>query len=162
METKEKSALRHKTLSIKRIVDLPIDTVWKAWTDPETYKKWWGPYDYTCTYCKIDLEVGGNYLSNMKNEKGEEIFGTGTYKEIVPKKKLVMTDNFSDANGNITGPPKGMQGDWSKELLITVELQEKNEKTELSLTHEGMPVEVYDDCIKGWNESFDKLEKNLK
>jgi uncharacterized protein YndB with AHSA1/START domain len=128
----------------------------------EANKKWWGPSDYTCTFCKIDLNVGGKYLSNMKNKKGEEMFGTGVYKEIVPKKKLVMTDNFSDEKGNITGPPKGMPGDWSKEMVVTIDLQDKNGKTEFSLTHQGLPVEAYEDCIKGWNESLDKLEKNLK
>jgi uncharacterized protein YndB with AHSA1/START domain len=161
METKEKSALKHKTILIKRTLNLPVETVWKAWTEPETFKKWWGPYDYTCTVCTIDLEVGGKYLYNMKEKNGDEMFGTGTYKEIVPNKKLVMTDNFSDENGNITDAPKGMAGDWSKELLITVELQEKNGKTEFSLTHQGIPVEASDDCITGWNESIDKLEKQL-
>lgn len=162
METKEKSALKHKTVFIKRTFNLPIDTVWKAWTEPETFKKWWGPYDYTCTICKIDLNVGGKYLYNMKGNNGTEMFGTGTYKEIIPKKKLVMTDNFSDEKGNITDAPIGMQGDWSKELLITIELQDKNDKTEFSLTHQGMPIEAYDDCTQGWKESLDKMEEKLK
>jgi uncharacterized protein YndB with AHSA1/START domain len=162
METKEKSALKHKTIVIKRTFNLPVETVWTAWTDPETFKKWWGPDDYTCTYCKIDLNVGGNYLANMKGKNGDELFSAGTYQEIVPNKKLVMTDHFSDEKGNVTDPPQGTPGDWSKELLITVELQDKNGKTDFSLTHQGMPVEAYDDCIKGWSESLDKLEKKLK
>lgn len=162
METKEKSAVKHKTVSIKRTFNLPVETVWKAWTEPEAYKKWWGPHAYTCTYCKIDLNVGGKYVSNMKSKDGKEMFGTGTYKEIVLNKKLVMTDNFSDEKGNIIDPPKEMKGDWSKELIITVELQDKNGKTDFSLTHEGLPVEMHDDCTEGWNESLDKLESKLK
>jgi hypothetical protein len=55
-----------------------------------------------------------------------------------------------------------MKGDWSKELKITIDLQDQNGKTELTLTHEGLPIEMYDECIDGWNESLDKLEKNLK
>ena len=55
-----------------------------------------------------------------------------------------------------------MKGDWSKELIITVELQDKNGKTDFSLTHEGLPVEMQDDCTEGWNESLDKLESKLK
>jgi uncharacterized protein YndB with AHSA1/START domain len=162
METKEESALKRKTVSIKRTIASPVDMVWKAWTDPETFKEWWGPYDYSCTICKIDLRVGGKYLYNMKGKNGDEMYGTGIYKEIVPKRKLVMTDNFSDEKGNITDAPEGMPGDWPKDLLITIELQEKNSNTEISFTQQGIPVEAYEDCINGWSESFDKLEKKLK
>ncbi len=160
--SQKKSTITNKTILIKRTFNLPVDTVWDAWTDPETCKKWWGPHEYTCTVCKMDLKIGGKYLSNMKGKNGEEMFSTGTYKEIVPKKKLVMTDSFSDKDGNITAPPQGMSGNWPKELLITVEMQEKNGKTEFSLSHEGMPSEMYDECVKGWNECFDKLENKLK
>ena len=31
--------------------------------------------------------------------------------------------------------------------------------TKMKLRHEGIPDEMRDNCIKGWNESFDKLEK---
>lgn len=162
METKEKSAVKHKTVLIKRTFNLPVEKVWKAWTEPEVYKKWWGPHAFTCTYCEIDLRVGGTYLSNMKSKDGKEMFGTGTYKEIIPNKKLVMTDNFSDEKGNIIDPPEEMKGDWSKELIVTVELQDKDGKTDFSLTHQGLPAEMYEDCTEGWNESLDKLENNLK
>lgn len=162
METLEKSAIKHKTVSIKRTLNVPVETVWKAFTEPKSFKKWWGPNDYTCTVCEIDLNVGGDCFSNMQNKKtGQETFSINTYKEIVPNKKLVMTDNFADEEGDIIPAPKEMPGDWSKPLLITVELQDKNGKTDLSLTHEGIPTESHDDCVKGWNECFDKLEKNL-
>ena len=160
--SKEKKKITNKTITINRTFHLPVDTVWKAWTDPETCKKWWGPLAYTCTVCKIDLKVGGKCLSNMVGKNGKEMFSTGTYKEIIPGRKLVVTDSFADKNGNITGPPEGIPGNWPKELLITVEMQEKNGKTEFSLTHEGLPTEASDDCFKSWNESFDKLEDNLK
>jgi len=56
----------------------------------------------------------------------------------------------------------GMPGDWPRELLITFELQEADGATKLKLTHEGIPDEMHDECVKGWNESFDKLERNIK
>jgi hypothetical protein len=54
-----------------------------------------------------------------------------------------------------------MPGDWPKELLITVYLEEADGATKLKLRHQGVPNEMRDDCIKGWNESLDKLERNI-
>ena len=34
---------KQKTITIKRTFNLPLTTVWKAWTEPESFKKWWGP-----------------------------------------------------------------------------------------------------------------------
>jgi len=32
---------------IERVFDAPKEMVWKAWTDPEMVKKWWGPEGFT-------------------------------------------------------------------------------------------------------------------
>jgi hypothetical protein len=53
-------------------------------------------------------------------------------------------------------------GNWPKELLITFELEEADGATKLKLIHVGIPDEMLDECKKGWNESFDKLEENIK
>lgn len=163
MKTTNETSTEYKTVSINRTFDLPISTVWKAWTQPESWKKWWGPHDYTCPFCEIDLRVGGKYLTSMKSKKDNvETFSTGRFREIVENKRLVMTDSFSDSNGNIIETPEGFPDNWPKELLITVELKEQGGKTNLHMTQGPMPAEMYEDCIKGWQECFDKLESNLK
>ncbi|PBQ31294.1 ATPase [Sphingobacteriaceae bacterium] len=159
---KEKSPGTRKTLSLEKTVNLPVSEVWKAWTNCELLHKWWGPKAYTCPHCEINLQIGGKYFISMKAKDGEEIYSTGIYKEIVPYKKLVMTDSFSDSSGNIISAPAEMAGDWPEALLTTVELQADNEKTFISLKQEGLPVEAYNDCVQGWLESLDKLENNLK
>ena len=166
METKSKTkqaATEKKELIIHRVFNLPVRKVWQAWTEPESYKKWWGPKDYTCPSATIDFKTGGKHLSCMRSSKGEEIWSTGVYKEIVPHKKIVMSDNFSDDKGNIRNAADyNMPGEWPNELLITLNFEEADGATKMKLKHTGIPDEMYDDCIKGWNESFDKLEKNSK
>lgn len=49
-------------LVITRVFDAPREPVWKAWTEPERLRRWWGPKDYTAPVCKVDLRVGGKYL----------------------------------------------------------------------------------------------------
>ena len=73
-----------------------------------------------------------------------------------------FTDRFSDEKGNIKPASEfGMPGNWPKELLITFELEEADGATKLKLEHEGIPVEMREECIKGWDESFDKLQRNI-
>ena len=169
METKIKqdikqqgSALQNEIV-INRVFNLPVSVVWLAWTDTEYFKKWWGPRGFTCPSSKMEAKVGGKYLNCMRGPDGKEYWSTGVVKELIPERKLVVTDSFSDDKGNIKPASEyGMPGDWPKELLITVYLEEADGATKMKLKHQGIPGEMREDCIKGWNESFDKLEENIK
>lgn len=154
---------KQKTISINRTFNLPLATVWKAWTEPESFKKWCGPEGYTCPNCTIDFTVGGKYLNSMKGPDGIEIWSTGTYKEIIPFKKIVYSDSFADPKGNIVlASYYKMPGEWDLNLMVTVEFEEVDGKTNMKMQHVGLPVEMSDDCIKGWQSSFDKIESNFK
>jgi uncharacterized protein YndB with AHSA1/START domain len=156
------SASKQKTVSITRTFNLPLQTLWKAFSEAESFKKWWGPEGYTCPDCTIDFKVGGRYLANMKGPDGTDNWSTGEYQEIVPLKKIVYLDSFSDEKGNIiSGTEAGLPGEWPMELNVTVTFEESNGKTILKINQTGIPEAMYDDCIKGWQQCFDKLEKNL-
>jgi uncharacterized protein YndB with AHSA1/START domain len=149
-------------LVITRVFDAPRDVVWKAWTDPERVKRWWGPKNFTAPVCKIDLRVGGTYLSCMRSPEGQDYWSTGVYREIVPSERIVCTDSFADEKGNPVPPSHyGMGGDWPSELLVTVTFEEQKGKTKLTLRHAGIPADQRELCGAGWNESFDKLADYL-
>ena len=67
-----------KALSITRIFDAPRELVWKAWTNPEMFRKWWGPKGFTCPVSRIDFRVGGKYLSCMRGPDGKDYWSTNT------------------------------------------------------------------------------------
>jgi uncharacterized protein YndB with AHSA1/START domain len=153
----------NKTLLIKRIVDLPLNTVWKAFSEEESWKKWWGPKDFTCPDCTIDFKEGGKYLTSMQGPDGKKIWSTGIFKEIIDHKKIVYSDSFADSKGiAVPASEYNMPGEWPMELTITVELEEVDGKTNMSLFHEGIPEDMQKDAKAGWQESFDKLEKLVK
>lgn len=157
-----------KALIITRIFDAPVEKVWQAWTDPKMAKKWWGPKDFTAPSIKIDFRVGGKYIFCMHGPKGSEwdkdLFSAGIYKEIVPLKKIVCTDSFADKDGNIVPATHyGMNSKMPLEMLITVEFEEVDGKTKMTLTHEGIPAgKDREGAQAGWSTSFDKLEELLK
>jgi uncharacterized protein YndB with AHSA1/START domain len=111
----------------------------------------------------MDVRPGGKYLHCMRSPEGQEFWSTGVFKEIVPNKKLVCTDSFSDEKGNIIpASDVHMPGEWPLELLITAEFEEKGGKTKIMLEHVGIPAEMHDECVTGWQQSFDKLQENVK
>jgi len=158
-----KDTAKQNVVAINRVFDIPIAKVWQALTTPEGFKKWWGPNGYTCPVSNIEARIGGKYFNCMRAPDGKDNWSIGTVQELVPEKKLVITDSFADERGNIIPASKyGLPGNWPKESLITFELREADGATKLKLTHVGIPDEAHDDCKKGWNECFDKLEHNIK
>jgi uncharacterized protein YndB with AHSA1/START domain len=77
----------------------------------------------------------------MHGPKGSEwdkdIYSAGVYKEIVPKKKLKVTDYFSDEKGNLQEPAAyGEDPDFPRESTVTVLFKEFEKcKTKLSIQY---------------------------
>jgi len=148
---------------IEREFDAPRELVWKAWTDPELVKRWWGPKGFTVPFCKIDLRVGGQFLYCMRSPEGKDYWSTGVYREIVPLERIVSTDSFADERGNVVPATHyGMSADFPLEMLVTVTFEEHEGKTRLTLHHIGIPSGTDSDGARqGWTESFDKLAEVL-
>jgi uncharacterized protein YndB with AHSA1/START domain len=152
-----------QVVGITRVFDAPRELVWKAWTEPERFMQWWGPKGFTSPVCKIDLRVGGKYLSCMRSPEGKDYWSTGVYREIVEPERIVCTDSFADEEGNVVPATYyGMSPDFPLEMLVTVTFEEHEGKTKLTLQHVGIPAGENSDLAEaGWNESFDKLAENL-
>ena len=150
-------------LTITRIFDAPREKVWKAWTTPEEVKKWWGPKYFTAPVSKIDLRVGGKYLSCMRGSDGKDYWSTGVYRELAPMERIVVTDSFADEKGNVVPASYyGMAADFPLELLVTVTFEELGNKTKMVLRHEGIPLGMMREMTEtGWSESFDKLAEHI-
>ena len=151
-------------LVIIRVFDAPRQLVWKAWTEPEHFMRWWGPKDFTAPFCQMDLRVGGKYLNCMRSPDGKDYWSTGVYREIVPMERLVFTDSFADENGNvIPATHYGFESDFPLEMLVTVTFEDEGDKTKVTLKHTGLPAgKIGEQTEAGWNESFDKLAQNLR
>lgn len=158
------TATKANDVTITRIFDAPVQAVWKAWTDPQQFMRWWGPKDFTSPKCKMDFRVGGKYHYCMQSPEGQKFWTTGTYLEIVPKEKIVWTDSFADEKGDVvSGAFYGLGDDFPLILQVTLLFAEEQGKTRLTLIHAGMPKgEMREQTAVGWNESLDKLAVILK
>lgn len=110
--TQRKGKAKGSELVLTRVFDAPRERVWKAWTQPEEVKRWWGPKGFTAPFVTIDFRVGGKYLYCMRAPDGKDYWSTGVYREIVPLEKIVATDSFADPEGNVVSATHyGMNAD---------------------------------------------------
>ncbi|HEV8594110.1 MAG TPA: SRPBCC domain-containing protein [Thermoplasmata archaeon] len=159
-----KGKAKTSELTIVRVFDAPRAAVWKAWTDPKVLKRWWGPKGFTAPFWELDLRVGGKFLYCMRAPDGKDYWGTGVYREIVPREKLVATDSFADKDGSVVPATYyGMKTEMPLEMLVTVTFEDLKGKTRLTLTHVGFPPGPdREGANQGWSESFDKLAEELE
>jgi uncharacterized protein YndB with AHSA1/START domain len=158
--------INKRDLVITRIIDAPIDLVWKAWTDPQYVTRWWGPEFYTSPTCKIDLREGGRYTFCMRapqDQGGQDMYTSGIYKKIVPMQYLEFTQGMSDKDGNPVDPAQlGLPADFPKELRTTIVFTAKGNMTELTITEYDWPVsQMYVYSYAGMHQSLDKLSTSL-
>ena len=153
-------------LVVERVFDAPRELAWKAWSDPQMVRQWWGPKAFTAPAAEMDFRAGGKWLFAMQSpdfNNGEPIWSTGVYREIDPPKRMVWTDSFADENGNVVPATHyGMTGDFPLEMLVTVELEDiGGGRTKLSVRHEGLPVSDREGAGIGWSESLEKMAASL-
>jgi uncharacterized protein YndB with AHSA1/START domain len=161
-------------LVISRVFDAPREAVWKAWTDPEQIKRWWGPKDFTAPQISVDLRVGGKYHYCMHGAPApgmpaQDFWSAGIFKEIVPQEKIVVTDYFSDKDGNKLSPADfGLSADFPAESVMTITFTDEGDKTKLSITYPLPDSAASREAIissgmeQGWNQSLNKLGEALK
>jgi uncharacterized protein YndB with AHSA1/START domain len=152
-----------RSITITRIFKASPEQVWREWSDPENYKCWFGPKDYSTCKAEIDMHVGGNFFNCIVGPDGKQIYSTGRYKEIVEPNRFVCSDSFADEYGNIVPATYyGMSADIPLEMEVDVTLEDVGGKTRLTLEHCGLPTgEIRENTTRGWNEAFNKLEECL-
>src|ERR1044071_1485983 len=80
---------------IEREFDAPAALVWRAVTEPDLVKRWWGGQRGEVTSAEIDLRVGGGWRYVMSAHGGElEVAFHGEYREIVEGERIVSTEVF--------------------------------------------------------------------
>jgi len=154
---------------ISRTFDAPRDLVWKAFTDPQHMKQWWGPKGFTVIASKMDLRVGGTYLYGMKSPDGQPMWGKFVYREIVPQERLAFINSFSDEQGGVTRHP--LAPTWPLELLTVFTFEDLgNGKTRFTIRWSPYKAseeeqKTFDagrgSMTQGWGGTLDQLETYL-
>lgn len=154
---------RPEELVVTRVFDSPRELVFRAWTEPERVRRWWGPEGFTMPYCDIDLRPGGTFLRCMRSPGGRDFWVTGVFREVVAPELLVFTDSFADAEGNVVPPARyGAGPDMPPERLVTVTFEDRAGSTRVTVRHAGLPSGEDRDLVRhGWAGGLESLSGYL-
>jgi len=86
-----------RELVLTRLIDASPDKLYRAWTDPALLRQWFAPLPYTTPVAELDVRPGGSTLIVMRSPDGTELPNRGVYLEVVPNRKLVITDAYTEA-----------------------------------------------------------------
>ena len=139
----------------------PRELVWRVWTEPAHVAQWFGPRGFTTAVSASDLRAGGKWRYVMTGPDGAEYAFGGVYLEVVPREKLVSTDEFgSEYEAELPGVelPKGM--------VVTTLFEDAGDTTRVTIRvlHDSAEDKAKHDAmgvVAGWNSSFECLDEHL-
>ena len=139
------------SLALSRRYPVAPEKVWRAWTDPQALKRWFGPGPgEPVSVADIDLRVGGGFRIVFGGADGNANECAGVYKEVVPNRKLVFTWHWPNST------PERVS-------VVTIVFEAVGTGTELVFKHEQLFDEkARDDHKRGWSASLDKLADFFK
>ena len=144
-------------LVLERVVDVPRELVWAAWTKPEHLSRWFTPAPWTVADCEIDLRPGGIFRTVMRSPEGKEFPNIGCYLEVVPNERLVWTDALLPGYRPAENP--------FMTAIITLESQGNGTRyTAVAIHRDDAGRKKHEDMgfYQGWGKALDQLVAHVK
>ena len=124
-----------RELVVKRIFDAPPSIVYRAWSQPDLFKRWWVPKSaagISLVSCDMDVRTGGKYRLEFSAGGSDTMAFYGKYLEVVPNERIVWTND------------EGEEG-----AVTTVTFEDHGGKTLLTF-HEVYPSkEALEEALQG-------------
>jgi uncharacterized protein YndB with AHSA1/START domain len=140
-------------LTLVRHIRARPSTVFDLLSTAEGLTSWWGPDDFPLLSAEADVRVGGFFRVRFRTIEGDEHECVGTFLEVVPPVRLVMSWQWS------TGGVPEEQGRVSR---VELHVRPHGAGTELTLIHAALrDAESQRSHARGWNGALDKLCRGL-
>ena len=141
---------------ITREFAAPKELVYRATTEPDLVKRWWGAKRGEVTLAEIDLRVGGRWRYVAVTPDGYEVAFHGEFLEIEPNERTVSTEVFEGMPQPEDGPEVG--------TVNTATFTERDGRTTLTVLIDAPSPEIRDAIIQsgmedGMQDAYDLLEE---
>lgn len=155
-------------LIFERVVDVPKELIWQAWTMPEKLMPWFCPLPWKTIDCEIDLRSGGKFYTLMQSPEGQCFPNTGCFLEVIANKKLVWT-NAVEPGFRPALPPVASPGHECAEFMMTgmilLEEHEKGTKYTAIVMHADKNSRMKHEAMgfkEGWGAALDQMVTMIK
>lgn len=111
-----------REIVLSRVINAPVERVYRAWVEPDSMFKWFGPAGYRCDApAQNEARVGEVRRFVMTGPDGQRWDSRMTFLEVIPNQRLVF-----DHGSDIDDDPKRFQ------MTVTFDRQDDG-KTVLTL-----------------------------
>jgi uncharacterized protein YndB with AHSA1/START domain len=155
-------------LRFERVVDVPREQLWAAWTTPELLMPWFCPKPWITVACEIDLRPGGRFHTVMQSPEGQNFPNDGCFLEIINNEKLVWT-NALESGFRPAKQPEASPGHECAEFLMTaaisLEPHANGTKYTALVQHADKQARVKHEKMgfyEGWGACLDQLVVFIK
>jgi uncharacterized protein YndB with AHSA1/START domain len=111
-----------RELVITRLFNAPPSTVYRAWSQPDLFQRWWVPKSapgVALVSCEMDVRTGGKYRLEFGAGGSDTMAFYGKYLDVAPNERIVWTNDEGE-EGAVTTVTFEAQG--GKTLLTFHEL----------------------------------------
>lgn len=141
---------------VTRLFHAPAEAVFRAHTETELVKRWWGFEGSEWVVCDIDLRVGGTWRYVIREPGGVEVGFHGEFREIERPGRLVYTEAY-----------EGIPDPDANAALNVVTFDEKDGVTTMTVLAQHDSKEIRDAVIEsgmesGMQVSYDRMEDLLR
>lgn len=134
------------TLIVERVIDVHPKKIFNALTKESLLRQWFYPVKRGFSVeVEFDDIVGGSYQIDMTDPDGKVYMHKGVIKELIPNEKLSFIWNSHVV----------------KNTLVTIQLNEVEQGTKVTLTHEFKPSDKIEGHDEGWKELLENLDNLL-
>ena len=131
-----------RELVVTRTFDAPPPIVFRAWSQPDLFRRWWVPKGagISLISCDLDVRTGGKY--RLEFGAGDDTMAFyGKYLDVVPNERIVWTNDEGE-EGAVTTVTFEDQG--GKTLLTFHELYPSTEALEEAMAGSaaGLPTQL--------------------
>lgn len=140
-----------QSTEMSRVFNAPPELVFKAHTDADLMRRWWGQKSSITTIDKLEARAGGQWRFVDHTDDGSEYAFHGVFHEVTSPERIVWTFEFEGMPGHVileTMTFEALAG--NKTRLVTASIYQSVEDRDTMIAY-GME--------EGAGESWDSLEE---
>jgi uncharacterized protein YndB with AHSA1/START domain len=96
---------RNSVFEMTRVFNASRNRIWKAWSEADQLKHWWGPKGCTIEVPHLEFRPGGFFHYAMNFEGTPPMWGRFNYRHIVAPERIVWLNSFSNEKCGIARAP---------------------------------------------------------
>lgn len=153
-----------RDLVLERVVDIPPESVWAAWTTPTLITQWFTPAPWMTVDARVELHPGGAFHTVMRSPDGQEFANTGCILAAESNRLLAWTGALKP--GFRPHTPEELQGfSFTFSSVITMEPAGSGTRYRALAIHPDAAAREKHDQMgfhAGWGAALDQLVELMK